>query len=88
MPSSILAKSQNFYTISKCYWLQYAYANSSARPYNCTSFWFLVFGFWFLVLIGYCWQAVDKLASKYLVVYIKWFILSDLYLMIWMVGEA
>ncbi|PKZ69658.1 hypothetical protein CYJ96_01785 [Moraxella osloensis] len=48
----------------------------------------LVFGFWFLVLIGYCWQAVDKLASKYLVVYIKWFILSDLYLMIWMVGEA
>lgn len=36
---------QNFYTISKCYWLQYAYVNSSARPYNCTSFWFLVFGF-------------------------------------------
>ena len=50
----------------------------------------LVFGFWFwfLVLIGYGGQAVDKLASKYLVVYIKWFILSDLYLMIWMVGEA
>ena len=30
-----------------------------------------VFGFWFLVSIGYCWQAVDKLASKYLVIYIQ-----------------
>ena len=30
----------------------------------------LVFVFWFLVLIGYGWQAVDKLASKYVVIYI------------------
>ena len=57
------SKAPKFYTISKCYWLQYAYVNSSARPYNCTSF-------WFLVLSGYCWQAADKLASKYLVIYI------------------
>ena len=71
-PSSCLIKStKSFYTISRCYWLQYAYVNSSARPYNCTSF-------WFLVLIGYCWQAFDKLSSKYLVVYIKWFVFNDL----------
>ena len=70
MPLSILAKRQNFYTISKCYWLQYAYANSSARPYNCTSFWFLVFGFNRVLLAG-CGQAGIKIFSDlYLVIYI------------------
>ncbi|ATR78662.1 hypothetical protein NP7_04965 [Moraxella osloensis] len=51
-------------------------------------FWFLVFGFNRVLLAG-CGQAGIKIFSGlYLVVYIKWFILSDLYLMIWMVGEA